>query len=67
MCDSYLEVMTCSPHLKAPPSTSSKPAPAKKTMTAAPLEDDLFASKPSGGDREDKDRKVARTKCNIGG
>ena len=48
MCDSYLEVMTCYPHLKAPPSTSSKSAPAKKT-TAAPLEHDLFAGKPSSG------------------
>ena len=38
-----------SPPSKAPPSTLSKPAPAKKTMAAAPLEDDLFTSKPSGG------------------
>ena len=38
-----------SPPSKAPPSTSSKPAPAKKTVAATPLEDDLFASKPSGG------------------
>ena len=37
-----------SPPSKAPPSTSSKPAPAKKTTVAGPLEDNLFTSKPSG-------------------
>ena len=38
-----------SPPSKAPPSTSSKPALAKKTKAAAPLEGDLFTSKPAGG------------------
>ena len=47
MCDSYLEVMICSPHLKAPPSTSFKPAPRQRQLPRQRMT--LFASKPSSG------------------